>query len=237
VLWLAADLIPETVEDAPISTWSDVLVGDNRFADDAWQFAEQFRPTWVRDQQGRPAVRFDGWSTFLATSPMPTGDQTTAFVVFAQSPVSFASDFHGGMLLKFGGDVPSMELSVMPDRAPKGRIWSRGEDGTKSYVGELRGQPVEPQVASVAAYSYDVQQNRAELFVNGKSAGVASAPRRLEQNARKYIGAHAEPWWQAYFSGNLYEIIVYDTALSTTDRDLVFEYLNRRYGISPAKQP
>ena len=236
VLWLAADLIPETEDHAPVSTWSDTLVGDNRFSDDAWQFVEQLRPTWVRDQQGRPAVRFDGWSSYLATSPMPTGDRMTAFVVFAQSPVSFASDFHGGMLLKFGGDVPSLELSVMPDRAPRGRIWSRSDDGTKSYVGELRGEPVEPQIATVAAYSYDVQQNRAELFVNGKSSGTASAPRRLEQNARKYIGAHAEPWWQAYFSGNIYEIIVYDTPLDTTGRDLVFEYLAGRYGISLDKQ-
>jgi hypothetical protein len=231
VLWLAADMIPESVEHAPISTWSDILVGDNRFADDAWQFAEQLRPTWVRDQEGRPAVRFDGWSTYLATSPMATGDRMTAFVVFAQSPVSFASDFHGGMLLKFGGDVPSLEFSVMPDRAPRGQVWSRGDDGSKSYVGELRGRPVEPQVTSIAAYSYDVKQNLAELFVNGQSAGTTTAPRQLEQNARKYIGAHAETWWQAYFSGNIYEILVYDSALDARDRERVFNYLADRYGI------
>ena len=37
---------------------------------------------------------------------------------------------------------------------------------------------------------------RYELFVNGQSAGTTTAPRQLEQNARKYIGAHAETWWQ-----------------------------------------
>lgn len=235
VLWLAADLILESNEHAPVSTWSDTLIGDNRFSDDAWQFDERLCPTWVRDQHGRPAVRFDGWSNYLATSPMATGNKLTTFVVFAPSPVSFASDFHGGMLVRFGSDVPSLEFSLMPDRAPKARVWSRGDDGTKSYVGELRGTVVEPQVISAAAYCYDTEKNRAELLVNGNSAGVTSAPRRLEQHARKYIGAHAEPWWQAYFSGNIYEIIVYDAALSSADRDLVFGYLSRRYGISLEK--
>ena len=231
-LWLAADMIPESKEGALVSTWSDLLVGDNRFPDNAWQFDERLCPTWVRDDRGRPAVRFNGWSTYLATSPVATGNQLTAFVVFAPTPVSFASDFHGGMLLKFGGDTPSLEFSCMPDRTPKARVWARQDDGTKSYVGELHGRAVEPQVACAAAYSYNAESNRAELFVNGKSAGVGPAPKPMEQYARKYIGAHAEPWWQAYFLGNIYEVIIYDAALDAPDCELVFQYLASRYQLS-----
>jgi hypothetical protein len=228
-LWLAADMMPESKQGALVSTWSDLLVGDNRFPDDAWQFDERLCPTWVRDDRGRPAVRFDGWSTSLATSPMATGNQLTAFVVFAPLPVSFAGDFHGGMLLKFGSDTPSLEFSLMPDRSPKARVWARHDDGAKSYVGELNGRTVEPQVVCAAAYSYNAETNRAELFVNGKSAGVGPAPKPMEQNSRKYIGAHAEPWWQAYFLGNIYEVIVYDAALDASDCKLVFKYLASRY--------
>lgn len=228
-LWLAADMIPESKDGALVTTWPDILVGENRFPDDAWQFDERLCPTWVRDDRGQPAVRFNGWSTYLATSPMATGDQLTVFVAFAPTPASFASEFHGGMLMRLGSDTPAVEFSVMPDRTPKSRVWARHDDGTKSYVGELRGPSVAPQVVCAAAYSYDAVNNRSELFVNGKSAGVGSAPKPLEQNARKYIGAHAEPWWQAYFLGNIYEVIVYDTTLDASDCDLVFQYLASRY--------
>ena len=68
--------------------------------------------------------------------------------------------------------------------------------------------------------------------MNGKSQGVTNAPKRIEQHAKKYIGSHAQPWWEAYFLGNIYEIIIYDTALDAPDRDRVFQYLSTRYGFS-----
>ena len=83
-LWLAADMIRCRKRSAPVSTWPDILIGDNHFPDDAWQFDERLCPIWVRDAEGLPAVRFDGWSTYMATSPMATGDRQTAFVVCLQ---------------------------------------------------------------------------------------------------------------------------------------------------------
>ena len=98
----------------------------------------------------------------------------------------------------------------------------------------LQGKAIEPLLPSVAAYTYDTVQNRAELLVNGKSEGVTTAPRPLEQHAKKYIGSHAQPWFEAYFLGNIYEIIVYNRALDATDRQRVFEYLSTRYGFALA---
>jgi hypothetical protein len=226
-LWLAADVMPEMKVDAPVTSWPDILIGDNHFPDDAWQFDERRCPTWVRDDRGLPAVRFDGWSTYLATNPMATGDQVTAFVVFAPSPVSFASEFHGGMLLKFGSETPSLEYSLMPDQRVKARVWSKN----RAYVGEIQGEPVKSQVLCATAYCYDAVNNHAELFVDGRSAGVADAPGQLQQNRRKYLGAHPEPQWEAYFLGNIYEVIIFDAALDASDRELVYQYLSNRYSI------
>jgi hypothetical protein len=85
---------------------------------------------------------------------------------------------------------------------------------------------------SAVAYTYDVAQNHAELLVNGASHGVATAPRPIEQHAKKYIGSHAQPWYEAYYLGNIYEVIVYDAALDAADRDRVFQYLSDRYRIT-----
>jgi hypothetical protein len=232
VLWLAADVIPGADIDAPVPTWPDILIGDNRFPDDAWQFDTRLCPTWVRDADGRPAVRFDGWSTFMATSPMATGDHQTAFVVFAPSPASFASESHGGMLLKYGLEAPSLELTLLPDRSPRGWVWARMDDGSNGDTAIVKGRPVEPHLPCAVAYSYDMENNRAELLTNGKSQGVAAAPKRLEQFAKKYLGSHAQPWYEAYFLGNIYEVIVYDSALNASDRQRVFQYLSARYGFS-----
>jgi hypothetical protein len=228
VLWLAADMIPEMQIDSPVATWPDILIGDNRYPDDAWQFDERRCPTWLRDERGLPAVKFDGWSTYLATSPMATGNQVTAFVVFAASPMNFASNEHGGMLLKFDYGSPSLEYALMPDQSLKARVWSGLKVG---YVGELHSKPVDSLTPCATTYSFDAANSRSELFVNGKSTGVSTTPTPLQQIARKYIGAHPEPQWRAYFQGNIYEVILFDAALDAAERNLVHQYLSKRFNI------
>lgn len=234
-LWLAADILPPMKDGDPVSTWPDILLGDNRFPDDAWQFDPRLCPAWIRDGNGRPALRFDGWSTFLATSPMETGNQQTAFVVFSPSPASFASDSHGGILLKYGLNAPTLELTMLTDHTPRGLVWAGDHVGNLSNVSIIKGKAVKPLAPCAVAYQYDAAGNRSELVVNGVSQGSTTAPRPIEQHARKYIGSHAQPLYGANFLGNIYEVIVYDSALTETDRDRVFRYLSQRYAITLGK--
>lgn len=234
-LWLAADVMQNMKDGLPVSAWPDILIGDNRFADDAWQFDPRLCPEWIHDGDGRPAVRFNGWSNFLATSPMQTGDRQTAFVVCSTSPASFASTSHGGIMLKYGLNAPSLELSLLTDHSPRGLVWAADEMGQTANVGMIGGKPVEPLVPCVVAYQYDAIDNRSELLVNGVSQGLDTAPRPIEQHAKKYIGSHAQPWYEAYFLGNIYEVIIYDSALTVAERDRVFQYLSSRYGIKLGK--
>jgi hypothetical protein len=234
-LWLAADVLPAMKDGDPVSTWPDILIGDNRFPDDAWQFDPRLCPAWIRDGNGRPALRFDGWSTFLATSPMETGNQQTAFVVFSPSPASFASDAHGGILLKYGLNAPTLELTMLTDHTPRGLVWAGDNVGNLANVGIIKGKPIKPLAPCAVAYQYDAVGNRAELLVNGVSHGGTTAPRPIEQHARKFIGSHAQPLYGANFLGNIYEVVVYDSALTEADRDRVFQYLSKRYAITLGK--
>jgi hypothetical protein len=238
-LWLAADVMPgvELEADAPISLWPDLMVGDNRFPDDACQFDSRICPTWIRDAEDLPAVRFDGWSSYMATSPMATGERQTLFVVCAPSPTSFAGKTHGGMLLKYGLNAPSLELTLLRDRTPRAWVWAKNDGGSAKNVGVLTGQAVEPHFPCAIAYTYDADADRAELFLNGESQGIATAPSSIEQNAKRYIGSHAQPWYEAYFLGNIYEIITYDSSLESADRDQVFRYLSVRYGFPLGDAP
>lgn len=232
VLWLTADTIPDMHMGEPVATWPDILIGDNRYPDDALQFDERRCPIWLRDERGLPAVKFDGWSKGLATSPMSTGDQVTVFVVFAAGPINFASERHGGMLLKFGLDTPSLEYSLMPDQRIMARVWSSHEtDNYDLYLGQIQSDPVKTQTLCAATYCHDAINKHAELFVNGRTNGVSTSPGRLEQHAKKYLGHHPETDWEAYFHGNIYEVIVFNTALAESERDLVHQYLSKRFAI------
>src|SRR5690606_8183455 len=116
-------------------------------------------------------------------------------------PTSFASSTHGGMLFKYGLSAPSLELAILRDRAPRARVWAKQDDGSMKNVGIVTGRPVEPHEPCAIAYSYDLVADRAELVVNGESQGVAAAPSSIAQNAKRYIGSHAQPWYEAYFLG------------------------------------
>jgi hypothetical protein len=69
-LWYASDMCTEYAPGDNVLVCRDLLVGDNEFADDAWQFDETRAPTLMVDDAGKQALRFDGWSTYLATSPI-----------------------------------------------------------------------------------------------------------------------------------------------------------------------
>jgi hypothetical protein len=141
------------------------------------------------------------------------------------------------MLLKYGLNAPSLELSLLNDHVPRGLVWASDGIGDASNVGMISGVPVKPLAPCAVAYTYDVVGNRSELMVNGVSRGVSDAPRRIEQHAKKYIGSHAQPWYEAYFLGNMYEVIVYDSALSTAEQQRVFQYLSTRYGLQLGESP
>ncbi|TWT90490.1 FecR protein [Pseudobythopirellula maris] len=230
-LWLASDTLTEAKEGDAVATWRDLQVGDNDFSDDAWQFDERRCPRLVIDERGRRALRFDGWSTYMATTPMETGARQTVVVAYSPGPTSFANDYHGGILLKYPG-APSMELALFADRSVRGWVWPG--QGSASNVGVIRSAPVEHAGVAVAAYAYDSTDDHAELWANGESQGTASAPIALISTGRRYLGSHPHPHIEAGFFGNLYEVLVYNTRLEPAEMDELNHYFQQRYAETAA---
>ncbi|TWT78335.1 FecR protein [Posidoniimonas polymericola] len=224
-MWYAADRCGSPAVGDRVSNWRDLLIGENDFSDDAWQFEEGRRPAWVRDGAGRPAIRFNGWSTSLATSPMEPADQQTVFVACVPAPMSYANDHHGQMLYKYG-DKPSLELSLMPDLTARGWVWP---GPGSANVGAVRSKPVDAQQVTVIGYVYDSGTNRAELWVNGESQGSAEAPLAVHESGRRVLGSHMNLQFEAYFFGYMYEVAVYDTALSGDQMPAMWDYFGKRY--------
>lgn len=109
-LWLSAGLGVATDERGRVVSWQDILYGDNRSAEDATQNDEQARPTLVAEAiNGHPAVRFNGESNYLVTTPLETTDNQTVLFVCQYSPSAFNKNRKwGGQILNYDGP-PSRE--------------------------------------------------------------------------------------------------------------------------------
>ena len=126
-LWLAADVAVTTDTQRRVISWQDIVYGDNQSAEDAIQTVENARPHLVADSlNGRPAIRFDGNSDFLLTTPLETTDDQTVLMVMQYSPSAYAKDRRwGGQILNYDGpNRESEDIQSDQDLAERTRFLS-----------------------------------------------------------------------------------------------------------------
>jgi hypothetical protein len=246
-LWLAADTGVVTDAKGRVISWSDRLYGDNRSAEDALQAEAVARPLLAKDAiNGQPAVRFDGESDFLLTTPLQTIDDQTVVLVCQFSDAALNPDRRwGGQILNYDGP-PSRYLSdtlepgVLQIGEPllesqfkptliSGQVFAGFVGETTVESGRVDAAPAGVGAPTIVAYTYNYTQGRAELRVNGRLAGVSRAFAPQEVTSRKIIGRHA--WMALFYCGDLSEMLIYNKALSAEELDATSLYLSRKYAI------
>lgn len=232
-VWYSPESIHESQAGSPVPIWRDLLVGDNDFANDAWQFEEQRRPRLVYDEAGRKGLRFDGWSTALKTAPFDLSSSNTVFVACAPAPISFASDYHGGLLVKLGSS-PSLELTLLPDYSPRAWVWPGVIEGmSDANVGIVSADKISPGETATLCYRFDPNRSKSAMWVNSSLASESDAPIRLGDCARVCVGSHPDDKYNAKFFGLIYEVLVFNKALDDEAVARVTSYLANRYGVDP----
>jgi hypothetical protein len=111
-LWLTADAAVATDDLGRVVSWQDIIYGDNVAAEDAVQADAVARPQLVENAiGGRRAIRFDGHSDWLLTTPLETTDDQTVLIVGQFTPNAFDEGRRwGGQILNYDGP-PSRYLS------------------------------------------------------------------------------------------------------------------------------
>ncbi|MEQ8211278.1 MAG: FecR domain-containing protein [Lacipirellulaceae bacterium] len=228
--WVAADLLVSR-RQGYVSAWRDVCIGDNQMSNDACQFDEEAQPLWVPDAGfGRPAIRFNGKSTRLTTDEFSTGNQVTIYVACVPSDKGQINKVHGGQLLNFGGQAPTIEMSLSHDHYIYSGLWAANAFGKEITTGVLFDQQFVPGQPQVFCYRYDLDNNQAELWVNGHSSGFVPAPLKPKTTSSRTIGGHGkEENVYRFYRGDIYEVLIYDSALEEEQREAVIEYLKDRY--------
>jgi hypothetical protein len=247
-LWLAADASVSRDQQDRVIAWRDIVYADNRSAEDAIQAEENARPSLVRDAlNGRPAVRFDGASDFLLTTPLQTTDDQTVLFVCQFGSSAFNKERRwGGQIINYDGPPsrylsdtlepgvlqigePLLEEQFQPSLLT-GQVFAGFFGSTTVEAGRIDSVAVGPETPVIVTYVYDYAHGRAELRINGRSYGEARAFAPQAITSRKIIGRHA--WMQNFFHGDLAELMIYNKALAPRELDDVTTYLAAKYAIS-----
>lgn len=261
-LWLAADMAVTTDDANRVVSWRDILYGDNESAEDALQSVEDARPLLVSDAiNGRPAIRFDGNSDFLLTTPLETTDDQTVLFVCQFSPSAFDEGrLWGGQILNYDGpDRVPEDVKSDFDLAERTRFLSNTlvpgvlQIGEPLLETEFKPTMLTGQVFAGFIGSAVVEAGRIDAEPVGANVPVVvsylydygGGKSRLAVNGRVYGEARAfapqgitsrkiigrHAWKQLYFHGDLAELLIFNKALTPEELADTTAYLAEKYSI------
>jgi hypothetical protein len=247
-LWLTADAGVSTDPEHRVLSWQDIVSDDNRTAEDATQPKSEARPELIPDAiGGHAAVRFDGNSDFLTTTPLETTDDQTVLLVCQFSQGAFAKGRQwGGQIINYDGP-PSREASntfapgilqigeplLETDFKPTlitGQVFAGFIGSAVVESGRVDGREIGADHPVIIAYHYDYTHGKAQLAINGQGMGEsrAFAPQALA--SRKIIGRHA--WKELFFCGDVAELLIYNKALASDELKEATSFLAEKYDIA-----
>jgi hypothetical protein len=220
-IWLRADSGVK-LNGNGVAVWSDLSAAGNAAAQDK----AGSQPSFVANAQaGRPALRFDGTDDALL---LPDGFSDfraglTAFVVARPTPGRAWARF---IDLDVGPACDNIVFG-QKDAPDKLGFWVYNNSQTKGKV-EAPGAVTANEVQSFCALL--APSGRVTLYRNGAAvaAGDTSTPKSTTRKPNA-IGKSNSGGGDPLFKGDLFEILLYNRALSEVERVYVESYLNAKY--------
>lgn len=216
-LWLKADAITGLVDGNSVTTWND----SSGLGNNATQSTAANKPTYKTNIiGGYPVVRFDGSNDFLTTPSISIG-VFTAFAVFKATTSS-----------------PVYEQGISTGSASGFHLWTGittmrvNKSGTSTAKNHPSGATwATDGVWRMTSQTYNGTHASFLLWVNGSSVSLSdvtvASPGTAAVNNPVYLGMRGGS--TNALNGDLAEIIIYDSSLSTADRQSVEAYLNQKY--------
>lgn len=224
-LWLQADsalwqdstrTIRATADGDPVGSWDDLSGNANH----ATQATGTLRPTLkLNIQNGKPVIRFDGTDDILDGSANTL--LTTAATIFVTGKQNNPTGGYG-MPIRIKSSSQEVIMTWINDLAgfPANSVGLARRTQTQ-YYGPTIGTSFH-----VLAANYTFASNNWSLYYDGvlqtlTDNGVAGGA--TNANA---IGSEAA----GFLTGDLSEILLYDSVLNATERESVEAYLRSRWG-------
>jgi len=238
ILWLDASQITGVADGALVSSWPDR--SGNGF--DAFQLTATKQPTYTASSiGGQPALSFDGANDILKL----TGDSRilTAMTVFTVYRIrAGATNSAAYYPWALGGDNNTtgqyfgFETIIAAGGGSEDTLDAFagfGNDARATYAGISAWDSV--HVYSVVTTGFSHQTN---VYVNGDPATMSGTGNNVQLGVpfSTPTGANFAGVGGVYdggyaFRGDIAEFILFDSALSTTDRQVIEGYLLDKYGL------
>ncbi|MFA7419212.1 MAG: T9SS type A sorting domain-containing protein [Melioribacteraceae bacterium] len=219
-LWLRSDLAVTSASSA-VSTWGDV----SGLGNDASQNTSANQPTLVSNSiNGNPVIRFNGTTSKMSLPTSVTlGIQNNPYEMFIVARSSYTANpeflISGGATEQFEYHLNGARFIPIP--------------GSSNYLDiGLTGAYTD---GNAHVFSARASSSGGAVRVDGIDGGTSSANILSSNSGALLLGVRSDGTY--YFNGDLAEVILYNTNLSTSDRSTVEHYLANRYGITSGALP
>lgn len=245
-VWLKADAIGGLSNGQNVTEWLDSSAEANS-AYSALQNTANNKPIYVTNAiNGLPVVRFE--DSDLATSGDPAVDDWMAITTDnAGTRASFSAlDLTSGVTIFavvdatgsrnrapiFGGQEGEFDVTAS---SPTPRIRTYRSATPVTYAGSPGGFFIaQYQHSNIAAN----QSNSVEVFANGTSVATDNFTNGSADLLSELVNlGTTDELGDAFFGGDLAELLVYSGVLSETDRNAVGVYLESKYALDAAYVP
>lgn len=211
VLWLDASQIVGLSDGDPVVTWSNLGTGGS--GNDAVQSDSSKRGTYQTGEiNSLPVVRLDGSNDSYEVGDFSAESAITSFIVLKRDANTAAYGLW---------NFSDSDITFYPF-AGDGNIYDAFAS-TVRHDGIVAGVSLQsPHLYSVVSQSgeWTARVNGAQVFTTGTNTVALIAVCKLG------MAINGTPW-----GGDMAEVIVYDSALGTTDRQTVEAYLATKYGL------
>jgi PKD repeat protein len=214
-LWLAADSGVVISTGTSVSQWTD-LSGNNN---NAIQVTQGNQPTIITGTiNGLPVISFNGSNNFMLT---PTGllDNFSAISIFAV--IKLKVNQNAGI---FGSNLGYVNLELTSQN--NGRIRIRNNNNAIAFVDSSLLPINKWQIMSVIANNGSGRgwKNEIEATTN-----ITAAQLPIATGIQQALGRYASSFGNYYAQFDIAEFIIYDSALTSTQRVSIENYLHNKY--------
>ena len=236
--WLDASTIDGLSSGDPVQYWYDQSGNDY----DAVQNTFANRPLYITEAiNSFPVVRFDGSNDYM-TITSDTGLNMTAFSIAVVLKINNNGNNIQVITSKEGtGSDPwnnrnwwyAVNSNPATAGAPAHRIWFRTSAGGATANGvniysSAAHADGEYLITMVTFVGLPTNDGTAVLYIND-NPDMSSNTARVPDVTQPYVQIGAQGNIQRYLNGDIAELLIYEGALSSDDREALNEYLYNKY--------
>ncbi len=226
--WYAADRIEGLSDGDSVSTWED-LSGHNYDATNTGSA----RPTYeTNERNSLPVLRFNGTAQFLAADALAAEFTGTDMPMTVFTVAKLTSDAATATLFGFGRSSTATPFKILQALVTtENQRMNQTDDAASAKSPELSAGS--PHTLNTWLYhSWRSSGTDAAIWRNGTALTLTSTDWNLGATTlnQAAIGCLRRTTNTQFWPGDIGEVIVFDRALSTAERQLIETYLDNKWG-------